>query len=188
MVRTLQSHVCGRSLTGARGSSSYTHGRSPQYNSKPCKCPSLRCCYNWPPCTLHFLGEVQAIHCKCPCALVRFPEDLFMMFTLKLSWLRSNGSAQCRLWWGLRGRSCMRSPCLYFTKLIWVLYRNLKLCSATSSLASRAVSRCLLRLLQVLLLLQVSADWCLDMVTCCLPLRADCWTEVPEHRPCYHQL
>ena len=72
-------------LTPHSGSSSCTQERSPQYNSKPCKCPSLRCSYHWLPCTWHLLGEAEAIHCKCPCAIVRFPEDLFMMFNDNLS-------------------------------------------------------------------------------------------------------
>ena len=32
---------------------SCTRGRPPQHNSKPCKCPSLRCRCNWPPCAWH---------------------------------------------------------------------------------------------------------------------------------------
>ena len=61
---------------------------------------------------------------------------------------------------------------------------NLRACSAASSPVSQATSRCLrpLRILQLLLLLQTPADWRLDMVTYCLPLR------VPEHRHCYHSL
>ena len=39
----------------------------PQHNSKPCKCPSLRCSCNWPPCACHSLGEIEAIHCTYPC-------------------------------------------------------------------------------------------------------------------------
>ena len=144
-------------LTPHSGSSSCTHGRPPQNNSKPCKCPSLRCSCNWPPCTWHLLGEIEATHCKRPCAPVRFPEDLFIMFDKNLSQILSNGSARCR---SVDEIVCVLPVCT-LQQLIWVLYRNLRQCSATSSLPSRAISRCLLRvlrILQLLLLLQISAD------------------------------